>query len=134
MPPKKCLHCLGMDKRAKSKADILEQCKKDDEFYLSRWRDLPHICAETNEKLPEYDLSIPNISKVIRIHCPHILPKSKYPMYRHSPENVPFLLSADAHYKLDFGGNSKVKKMNIYPIVLEIRNKLLNRIEDEQNK
>lgn len=64
----------------------------DDEFYQEIWDERPHMCFETYQDLP---------SEPLTLYFHHILPKAKYPQYRHSKWNI-VILHPNAHSQVEF--------------------------------
>jgi len=84
------------------KKELLAQ---DELFYLSLWKSRPHLCFETNRYLGEEPYNW-------MFH--HILPKAKYPEYRHEPWNI-VLVSLETHSKVetDIDFTPKIKELTI---------------------
>jgi len=89
---------LGIDSPAEKKskkADVLlvggikagKAVKLDRQFYVEVWEASPHICQNCGCKLPQ-------VPSTFNFH--HLLPKSKYPQFRYTPENI-MILCADCH-------------------------------------
>lgn len=70
-----------------------EQVNKDDDesFYQEIWDEREHKCFETGKPLG---------SEPITLYFHHILPKAKYPLYRHMKWNI-VLLHPDAHSQVE---------------------------------
>lgn len=63
----------------------------DKEFYLTVWTASPHKCQNCG-------CGLGNTANNIFFH--HLLPKSKYPQFRHTPENI-MLLCLEDHSKAE---------------------------------
>lgn len=92
-----------------------ELIKQDELFYISIWNTTPHRCYETNEYLGE---------KAYNWMFHHILPKAKYPEYRHEAWNI-VLVSLSTHSKVE-------ANIDFTPKIKELTNKL--KLEHETNK
>lgn len=73
--------------------DAIEQNQQlsDNDFYDSIWMEREHVCFETGRRLPVVPLTL---------YFHHILPKAKYPQYRHSKWNI-VLLDVDTHSQVE---------------------------------
>lgn len=124
---RKCLHCEKSEKK-KGVAKIDSQThKKLQKFYVECWESMPHVCAETGERLPEYNPSHPKYSYLVSFHVAHILPKSKYPQLMYDKSNV-ILLNIDSHSKMDW---LSVKGMKIEKFIEQRRADLLELITNK---
>jgi|GEM_PF-5456503 len=74
----------------------------DKDFYLEIWLASPHVCGECSNKLGKEPLTL---------FFHHLLPKAKYPQFRHTPENI-MILCPDCHTQaeVDLDKVPKVKK------------------------
>lgn len=63
----------------------------DKEFYIEVWAASRHVCQECGCKLGKEPLTL---------YFHHLLPKSKYPKFRHTPENI-MILCADCHVQAE---------------------------------
>lgn len=74
----------------KTKAKLAEEkalFAADKDFYLEVWIASPHVCGECTSKLGKEPLTL---------FFHHLLPKFKYPEFRHTPENI-MILCPDCH-------------------------------------
>lgn len=90
-------------KKLKQEVEHKELLKKDREFYIEVWNSSPHVCRECERKLGR-------ILNTIFMH--HLLPKAKYPAYRHTPENI-VILCPDHHSQAEINIDKvpKVKQL-----------------------
>lgn len=90
--PKHTLEERGIFVRAPEVRIDTKQWELDDEFYQEIWNERPHMCFETYQNLP---------SEPLTLYFHHILPKAKYPQYRHEKWNI-VILHPDAHSQVEF--------------------------------
>ncbi len=95
-----------VDKESEKEGDV--------EFYDLIWKTHLHICEETGERLHDYNPNDPEYTYKIRKHIAHVLRKSKYPQFRHNPNNV-IILSFASHQRADNGDPRQWRKMKIWP-------------------
>lgn len=93
--PKQTLESRGIFVRKEETFDdIIEknQVLSDQDFYNEIWLEREHRCFETEQKLP--------FAAPLTTYFHHILPKAKYPQYRHSKWNI-VILHPDAHSQVE---------------------------------
>lgn len=101
--PKKYVIPKVSSKRQKKLADQKELHKKDMDFYMEVWNASPHVCVECLRKLGR-------TMNIIFMH--HLLPKSKYPQYRHVPQNIAILcLDHHSQAEINIDKVPKVKRL-----------------------
>lgn len=85
---------------------------EDEKFFRMAWATLPHYCIECDAEIRKYS----------RWNIHHILPKSKYPFFRHDIRNVVMLC-----YQHHGEAESAISypKMKIYPHCESIKKMLL---------
>lgn len=97
LPKKKPKHTLESRgifvRKEETFDDVLQKNAEmhDDYFYAELWDDREHKCFETNVMLPHVPLNM---------FFHHILPKAKYPQYRHEKWNI-VLLHPDVHSQVE---------------------------------
>lgn len=82
-------------KKISDKGKVRKELKKelfqnDAAFYLKVWESRPHVCFETKKPLGKMNLCM--------FH--HVLPKARYPEYRHCDWNI-VLLHPDVHNQVE---------------------------------
>lgn len=88
--PKHTLESRGIFVRGKRTEEQVDK-DTDDEFYSEVWNEREHKCFETNNPLTEEPLTL---------YFHHILPKAKYPQYRHEKWNI-VILHPDVHSQVE---------------------------------
>lgn len=78
-------------KRQKKLEDQKDLQKKDRDFYMEVWHASPHKCQNCDRRLPKTPSNW-------MFH--HLLPKAKYPKFRHTPENIS-ILCFDCHSQVE---------------------------------
>lgn len=112
-PPKekKPLNRENAKTKAK-KADNLKLFAADKEFYADVWNASPHRCGECNCKLGKEPLTL---------FFHHLLPKSQYPQFRHTHENIMILCPdhhAQAETDLDKVPKVKARRAEVEKLLL----------------
>lgn len=88
--PKQTLESRGIFvRKPESFDDVIEknQVLADQDFYKEIWDEREHVCFESGIPLP---------SEPLTLYFHHILPKAKYPQYRHARWNI-VILHPDVH-------------------------------------
>jgi hypothetical protein len=91
------------DKRAAKLSEQIKMAELDEAFYKKLWSERPHKCVECGK-------SLGNTFKKWFFH--HLLPKSKYPQFRHDPLNIVFAdleCHSKAETNIDFA--PKIKEL-----------------------
>ena len=78
-------------KSAKKKREKAKLTQEDFLFYQGIWEEREHIDFETGEFIP---------GEALNLYFHHVLPKSKYPEYRHEKWNI-VLVTWDTHSKAE---------------------------------
>jgi len=84
----------------------------DKEFYADIWNASPHVCYECGKKLGKEPLTL---------FFHHLLPKSHYPEFRHTPENIAILCPDDhqqAETDLDKVPRVKARREEVYKTLI----------------
>lgn len=92
--PKQTLESRGIFVRKEQTFDdIIEENNKqsDQMFYAEIWEEREHVCFESGKNLP---------AGPFLTYFHHILPKAKYPQYRHSKWNI-VILHPDVHSQVE---------------------------------
>lgn len=100
------------EKGLKKKEEKKKLLEKDKEFYLKIWNSRPHVCFETGKFLGNEPL-------LTMFH--HVLPKAKYPSYRHSEKNI-VLLHPDVHNQVETNLSKCPKVAELTSWLLELAN------------
>jgi 5-methylcytosine-specific restriction endonuclease McrA len=86
--------------------------KQDEEFYKEVYAASPHKCQNC-------DCGLPKTPSNFLFH--HILPKAKYPEFRHTPENI-MILCLSCHSKaetnIDFAPRIKQRRNEVEKLLL----------------
>lgn len=92
-PPKEKKPIARQSEKAKAQAaDEKKLFAADKDFYADIWNSSPHICqCGCKAKLGKEPLTL---------FFHHLLPKSQYPEFRHTPENI-MILSPDCHSQVE---------------------------------
>lgn len=101
--PKKVYYIPKVSKKKLAQKELQKVVAELDEaFYLEVWNASPHKCIECDVYLGKH-------CQNIFMH--HMLPKAKYPQFRHTPENIAIVcLQHHSQAEMDLDKVPKIKK------------------------
>lgn len=121
-----------MARYAKKKKLALQPQRDADEVFYENMYD--HFISEDNWRcanccceLPRFDKQDKEFTFKIRNSMHHVLRKDKFKQFRHTPENIlPLCYGFGDNCHGQAESAISLPKMKIYPLIVEIKNRLLN--------
>jgi hypothetical protein len=114
----KCVSCRAKiyAERSRKKREVNGVTdSKDDKFYAYVWKVKSHFCEECGKELNEQK----------RWYMHHILPKAKFPYFRHDERNI-IILCYQHHNEIE--SSISAPKMKVYEHCEKVKQKLLESV------
>ncbi len=110
-----CKKCYNKAYIQKTKVKLESKLNKDNKFFEYVWKTKPHYCQECGKELGEMK----------KWYMHHILPKSKYPYWRHDERNI-LMLCYQHHNEIESAISAP--KLKVFALAESIKEKLFNEV------